>query len=296
MKTVATHNGSFHADDVFGVATLKMYHDEPIKVVRTRDTEKIHTADFAVDVGESYNPQRGRFDHHQQGGAGVRENGIPYAAFGLVWRQYGKAVCNDSEVAEIVDSKLAQPIDAIDNGIALNDGDPRFPGAYPYTIASLVAAFRPTWQEPDTKSDDTFSSLLKLATGVIDRERAHAQATLAATDEVQEAYENADDQRIIILEKDQPWRGVLCGKPEPLLVVYPKPERGEWCVKAVPDEGFDNRIDLPEQWAGKSGQELSRATGVKGSVFAHRAQFMAVAETKQQAKKLALKALRNADD
>ncbi len=273
-----------------------MHVGEPIKIRRTRDRDEIDAADFAVDVGEEYDPERDRFDHHQEGGAGKRDNGIPYAAFGLVWKKYGPAVCGSKEIAEIVDAKLAQPIDAIDNGMSLHEGESRVDGVYPYTIASMVAAFRPTWQEPESDSDVLFDSLVKLATGVIDRERAHGQATMAAADEVEAAYQQADDQRMVVLEKDLPWRNVLCGKPEPLLVVYPKPERGEWCVKAVPDDGFDNRIDLPNHWAGKSGQELERATGVEGSVFAHRAQFMAVAKTKAQAKRLARKALENTDN
>jgi len=294
MKTIATHNGSFHADDVFGVATLKLHFDEQITVKRTRDPEVISEADCVVDVGDEYAPEKNRFDHHQKGGAGERENGIPYAAFGLVWREYGPKVCSSYEVAEILDSKLVQPIDAIDNGIPLQDGDPRYPGVYPYTVASLVAAFRPTWQEPESDSDELFNSLVKLATGVIDRERAHGKAALEATDSVERAYEQSSDKRVIVLEKDQPWRNILCNKPEPLLVVYPKPERGRWHVKAVPDEGFDNRIDFPEKWAGKSGDELSRVTGVEGAVFAHRAQFMAVAQTKSEAIELARKTLRNA--
>lgn len=295
MKTVVTHNGSFHADDVFGVATLKMHVGEPLKIVRSREREDIGKADFVVDVGEQYDPNRDRFDHHQQGGAGARENGIPYAAFGLVWKKYGPAVCGSKEIAKIVDSKLAQPIDAIDNGVSLNEGESRVDGVYPYTIASMVAAFRPTWQERESDSDMLFDSLVKLATGVIDRERAHGQAAIAATDEVEQAYHNADNKQLIVLEKDLPWRNVLCSKPEPLVAVYPKPERGEWCVKAVPDEGFKNRIDLPESWAGKSGRELAEITGVDGAVFAHRARFMAVAKTKQQAKELAHKALNNSD-
>src|SRR5450432_138422 len=35
---VATHNGSFHADDVFAIAAVGLL-DEPIEVVRTRDRD-----------------------------------------------------------------------------------------------------------------------------------------------------------------------------------------------------------------------------------------------------------------
>ena len=41
------------------------------------------SADIVIDVGGQYDPDAGRFDHHQRGGAGERENGIPYSSFGL---------------------------------------------------------------------------------------------------------------------------------------------------------------------------------------------------------------------
>lgn len=47
---IATHNGKFHADDVFGVALLTdLYPDATI--VRTRDPQMLDTADIVLDVG-----------------------------------------------------------------------------------------------------------------------------------------------------------------------------------------------------------------------------------------------------
>jgi len=77
--TIATHNGNFHADDVFSVAALKCIYPS-IKLIRTRDLELIGQADIVLDVGGVYDPDAGRFDHHQRGGAGERENGIPYSS------------------------------------------------------------------------------------------------------------------------------------------------------------------------------------------------------------------------
>ena len=48
--TIATHNGSFHADDVFGVAVLRLLHPGAT-LLRTRDAALIAAADYAVDVG-----------------------------------------------------------------------------------------------------------------------------------------------------------------------------------------------------------------------------------------------------
>ena len=76
-----THGGNFHADDVFSAALLKMVNPE-IDIVRTFKIPD-DFAGIAFDIGY------GEYDHHQEAAA-VRENGIPYAAFGLLWREFGK--------------------------------------------------------------------------------------------------------------------------------------------------------------------------------------------------------------
>src|SRR5437764_1161911 len=95
--TIVAHNGNFHADDVFAVATVLLVlerSDFPAwrqaipKIIRTRDPKTIEKADFVVDVGGVYDAENNRFDHHQAGGAGTRANGIPYASFGLVWKKF----------------------------------------------------------------------------------------------------------------------------------------------------------------------------------------------------------------
>jgi uncharacterized UPF0160 family protein len=101
-KIVITHNGSFHPDDVFAVATLLIKFGK-LKVIRTRDENRFKSADFLVDVGSIYNPKDNRFDHHQKGGAGKRDNGIKYASFGLVWKKFSKDICGDEKVAKKVD-------------------------------------------------------------------------------------------------------------------------------------------------------------------------------------------------
>ena len=94
---IITHSGSFHPDDCFAVATLLIYLESqplPAVVKRTRDAKVIKTGDFVVDVGNVYDPSKDRFDHHQEGGAGIRDNGIPYASFGLVWKKLKGEILN----------------------------------------------------------------------------------------------------------------------------------------------------------------------------------------------------------
>ncbi|MFQ3265592.1 MAG: uncharacterized UPF0160 family protein, partial [Colwellia sp.] len=62
---IATHNGNFHADDVFSIAALKNIFPS-IKLIRTRNLELIAKADIVIDVGGEYDADAGRFDHHQR--------------------------------------------------------------------------------------------------------------------------------------------------------------------------------------------------------------------------------------
>lgn len=50
INNVVTHNGSFHADDVFACATLYVLLNGRIRVTRTRETELIEKADVVFDV------------------------------------------------------------------------------------------------------------------------------------------------------------------------------------------------------------------------------------------------------
>ncbi len=51
MKTITTHNGMFHADEVLAIALLKAFTAEEFSIERTRDADIIAASDIAVDVG-----------------------------------------------------------------------------------------------------------------------------------------------------------------------------------------------------------------------------------------------------
>ena len=139
-KTIVTHNGNFHADDVFSIAALKNIFPSS-KLIRTRDVELIAKADIVVDVGGEYDADTDRFDHHQRGGAGERENGIPYSSFGLIWQKYGLEICQgNQDVANAVDSGLVSTIDAIDCGHVKG-------AAEGISLSQTIGMFNPTWQE-----------------------------------------------------------------------------------------------------------------------------------------------------
>jgi uncharacterized UPF0160 family protein len=286
-KLLVTHNGTFHADDIFATAALSILLNEDIKVVRTRDEEMFTKGDYIYDVGGEYDPTRNRFDHHQHGGAGKRENGIPYAAFGLVWKTYGEQICGSQDVANKLDESLVQSIDAHDNGINLYTlkGD-----IAPYLIENMFDSFRPTWKEEE-EYDTPFMEVLEIAKKFLRRAIVRARDSLDAKSFVQKAYEEAVDKRIIVLDGAYPWQGVLGDYPEPLYVVCFK--TGMWRVLCVrkDKESFENRKSLPESWAGLRDEELARVSGVPDATFCHNGRFLAVAKSKEGALALAQKAL-----
>ena len=75
-----THAGKFHADDVFSTALLRIVRPD---IQITRGFEIPENFDGIVyDIGG------GMFDHHFEPRP-IRPNGVPYAAFGLLWQLLG---------------------------------------------------------------------------------------------------------------------------------------------------------------------------------------------------------------
>lgn len=57
-QTLVTHDGTFHADDIFACATLSLYLKNNIKIIRTRDPKIIEKGDYVFDVGGVYDPEK----------------------------------------------------------------------------------------------------------------------------------------------------------------------------------------------------------------------------------------------
>lgn len=284
-KTIATHSGNFHADDVFSIAALKCIFPS-FKLVRTRDLELIGKADIVIDVGGEYDPDAGRFDHHQRGGAGERDNGIPYSSFGLVWLKYGLEICGgNQEVANAVDTGLVSTIDAIDCGHAegVSKG---------ISLSHTISMFNPTWQE-DNHFDTCFDEAVDFASRVLARFIASVNGGISAKSIVANAIDNAEDPRVIVLDKYTPWKTTVHAlSKEALYIIYPS-ESGQWRVQAVPVElgSFEDKKSLPKQWAGLSGEALKEVTGIDDAMFCHNGLFIAGAESFESTMKMASIAL-----
>lgn len=139
MGTGLTHPATFHADDVLSTCLLKMI-DPKFKVVRSN----VIPNDFH---GLVYDVGLGEYDHHQSD-AKVRETGIKYASFGLLWRDLSYIFMR-RENASVFDDAFVSEIDRCDNGSDTN------------LLSSSISLFNPTWNS-DEESDSQFEKAVNI--------------------------------------------------------------------------------------------------------------------------------------
>ncbi len=277
-----THGGVFHADEVMATAILSAI--EPIALNRTFRVPEDTNA-FVYDIGG------GQYDHHQRGGNGARENGVPYSSAGLIWRDFGHKLVSCDQAWAFVDQELIQGIDAVDNGV-LPDID--YP-AKPASISDLISGFNPDW-DSKVKPDDAFLEAVAFAQGILARAIASAESKARAKALVDTAIE-ASEERIIVLPQFAPWQEYVLTSEDPkaaeaLYVVFPS-NRGGYNVQAIPDAigSFGNRKPLPESWRGVPANDLQAVSGVADANFCHKGGFIGGADSLNGALAMARKAI-----
>lgn len=284
-----THNGTFHSDEVFSTVLLsKVLKKDILKLCRTSNIKEGITG-FIYDVGY------GKYDHHQPGGNGERKNGIKYSSFGLVWRDFGRDFLKQlncpqiEEVWAMVDKKLVQNIDAVDNGQLgkLTQFDFEV-----VTLPNLISMYNSNWDDEQANQDEMFLKAVHFAQTVFDRFIISVVSKIKAKSGVEDAIEKSENQ-ILILEKFMPWKEFLLDSESEnakdiLFVVFPS-NRGGYNVYAVPKEkeSFESRKLFPIEWAGLKDEELQKATGVATATFCHTNRFICATKTKEDAIKIA---------
>jgi uncharacterized UPF0160 family protein len=252
-----THGGKFHADDVFSAALLRLLNPS---VSITRGFEVPEGFDGIVfDIG------LGRFDHHQQD-AEIRENGVPFAAFGLLWREFGRAVMRDycapehaDKEAANFDEKFIQPLDEDDNTGRGNQ------------LATVIGLFNPSW-DSDESTDKCFFEAVDFAGLILHKKFESVNSVQRATSLVEKALAASSDS-IVLLPRYAPWKNVLV-KAKADFVVYPS-QRGGYSAQVVPaDTDKDPNYYFPQAWAGKPEAELKRVSGIASLTFCHKGRFL----------------------
>ena len=285
QATVVTHGGVFHADEVLATVILSKVLGD-ITVLRTSKVPEGLADDVIVyDIGF------GRFDHHQKGGNGARENGVPYAAVGLIWKEYGHKLVEDTVNPELVwsliDRDLIQGVDATDNGAMPKSGSI----AHNMSFSNIISSFNPTW-DSNEDSDEAFIKAVEFAETVFENTLKNATAKTKAQKIVEEAIEKSQEH-IMVLEQFVPWQEFVFSSEnakaaEVQFVVFPS-NRGGYNWQCVPDAlgGFGQRKPVPSEWKGLSGEKLQKVTGITTATFCHPAGFLGSAETFKDAYALA---------
>jgi len=307
--TLATHSGKFHCDEVFAYAVLRLAlglgaPGSDHRFLRTRKQELIETADIVWDVGGVFDVETSRFDHHQRG-APLREDSIvPFSSAGMVWRVYGERAVAAilpagaegfaAAIAAELDSGIVRRLDEIDTGVSA-DGLPITRDSL--GLARLVEDCNPTWDDAasngPTAGDEAFQEAALLVEGVLRRRIEGMRARHEAESIILAAHGKAVDPRVLVLERGMPWKNVVFHHHLPVLFTISPASNGNWMLDTVPPEpgSFDQKLSLPENWAGLQNAELAAESGVADAVFVHLRRFVGAAKTREGALEMARLAL-----
>ena len=261
-----THSGKFHADDVFSSALL-LYLNPQITITRGNCVPEEYYG-IVFDIG------RGRYDHHQRDSR-VRENGVPYAAFGLLWEELGGEILGGT-LAQRFDEEFVQPLDNNDNTGEKNE------------LATLIGNFNPVWDETEAADGVTeeerdrglsvgFLRAVQVAGMVLENKFARYRADARADEKINQVLAMQEtqggDARILVLPEFVPCQKRL-KETDIAFVIFPS-NRGGYCIQPQkkPDS-MNYKCSFPKQWLGLENEELQKATGLASAGFCHKGGFL----------------------
>lgn len=276
IKTLFTHAGTFHADDVCVAAFMRMAVGNRLNIVRGYNLPKDAEARgiLVADIGD------GPFDHHASPRE-KRENGVAYAAFGKVVRAYGveSGLLADEAEYKLFDAGFIQELDLYDN-----EGPDRFGGRM-QGFCQLIARLNPMWDEDQSLQSQMrgFMQGVKIAEVYIGRELHRVKSLTAANELVKAELANAR-RGVLVLDEYVPFQFALAKERNINWVIVPS-QRGGYAAMSVKDRNGRSRQLWPECYRGKPRSELQALC--KGMTFCHATGFMAVFQSKGQAQEAA---------
>lgn len=278
-----THNGCFHADELFCTILLLFILDKVILARVSEITEKANSA-IVYDIGG------GVFDHHQPGGNGSRENGIKYSSFGLMWRAYGmrilqehyKCSTKDAELLfTMIDEDLVQSVDCIDNAQLPSVAFP----AKIKSMSSILADFYPCWDEVTPQlENEKFLEALQLAYFIFNNTVMRNISKLKAKTFVENAIQQSS-YGILVLPQFMPWKEWVLSsnnlKSKKInFVIFPSNRTGFTIITVPKSIGTKaKKMLLPENWAGLYGEKLRRESNIETAQFCHFKRHIGAAKT-----------------
>jgi len=274
-KSIGTHDGTFHADEVTACALLIDFGlVEQEKIFRTREPKLLEQCEFVCDVGGIYDPGQKLFDHHQADYDG------PLSSAGMVLLYLKNEGILTEREHEFYHQTLVAGVDAHDNG-----RDPQLPGVNTYS--HIISNFTPiSYEATPEEQDAAFYRALEFAKGHLKRLLERYRYTRSTRRVVEEEMEKG--RRHLFFERAMPWMDVffeMGGVEHPALYVV-MPSGKHWKLRGIPPNAKERmkvRRPLPQKWAGLLDEELRRASGIEGAIFCHKGRFISVWETKEDA-------------
>lgn len=286
-----THNGTMHADEVFATAFLDLYQGN-IDVIRVSSVEKdmLRSDAIVYDIG------RGKFDHHGPD-VEVRENGIKYSSFGLLFREFGKDFLKQRNVENIeeayimIEKDLIEGIDAIDNGMF-----PEITAPYKVkTISDVIKLFNPSYGSNQTENDQ-FIKAVEIAKVILEELLYNVIGKIKTKKIILEKLKT-ETKDYLELEEFLPYEETILKEEAGnhlLFVMYPS-NRGGYGIKTIKKslEDKTDRLPFPEEWAGLEKEELEKVSGIKDIEFCHTGRFLVTCKTKEAAYQVLYRMLSN---
>ncbi len=274
-RSLGTHDGSFHADEVTACSLLLLFDRiDRDKVHRTRSEKVLENCDYVCDVGGVYDPAKRRFDHHQ-----VDYQGTMSSA-GMVLLYLKDQGLIEGHLYDYLNKTLIMGVDAHDNGVAKIE-----PGTA--SFSQVVSNFLPIdYDVSAAEMTQAFFQAVDFVVGHLDRLKRRHHYTLECRAAVKKAMIQGGNA--LIFEVSLPWLENffdLGGEVHPAQFVI-MPSGHHWKLRGIPPslaERMKVRRPLPESWAGLHQDELRKVTGIQGAVFCHKGRVISIWETKEDA-------------
>lgn len=274
-RSFATHDGTFHADEVTACALLLVFDlIDYDKVKRTREAEDIEQAEFVCDVGGIYDSAIKRFDHHQATYQG------PLSSAGMILKYLLDTNTIDEREFSLFNNAMILGVDAHDNGKSGN-----LPGIC--TLSHLVSNFNPIrYDAPEEERLEAFFKAVNVVKDHLERLYLRFNYTKSCKSKVEDAM--IKHKECLVFEESIPWLEnffELNGEHHPAKFVI-MPSGHHWKLRCIPpsiESRMKVRKPLPRKWAGLFDEEFQKITGINGAIFCHKGRFISVWETKEDA-------------
>jgi len=270
IKYLVVHKHPFHADDVFTTAYVytlmeKLYGREDLEFIRTFTPTEDMTFEngyLVADIG------KGEFDHHfPEDQKQHRENGIAYAAFGLVVREFHEGLLTEDEYKKF-DKTFIEGLDEHDNtGI----GNP---------LSMAIGAFNANWNDEDQFDNNNvkFKAAVSVAKKILD-------ATIARIKAESEAEHIAKSAEVkyhtVWLPQYVPATGMFMNDDNALFMGSNNANRGVYTVQALRASDGSNKALFPEKFRGFNSNEAPNEYGMG---FCHASGFLASFNSEESAR------------